>query len=438
VGVVHIWNSAVSILIGLFVKLGVENALTRRLLEASACLVAVLWATSGLAAGEVLGRVAIIDLAVDTRGNLDDLRNAGVKVIGRYFGRCPQWGGKRIIDGGAANDPLSEISLILNDFAVLSIYQYHSNSKYKFEGKGFDADTGKTFVLKDASCKKPADPPHTAEQEATLDANAAVEQAKAVGQPPSTAIYFGIDFNFDKADTDTKRKLLSYFKIVSRVLKDAGYRVGAYGSGDALSFLKQQKPALIDFAWLSASRAFSGSTAFHNSGEWHLFQNWTDIKWFTKMRDGKCVKQTGLHLDTDIQNEEYAKDFIGFWNRDGPYKVPEDRTIAIYDQHRFACNGDALVRASGQLPPGELASTVRCGRSYVKCEPKLARAVVAQICFGHTVRIGGGNDTLVQIDYDDDGEYDGWTRISSLTRSFAAKPMYISDDAKRRRAVCPR
>jgi hypothetical protein len=407
--------------------------MTRRLLDAALCVAAMLWATPGLAADDALGRIAIIDAAVDTRGSLDDLRAAGVKVIGRYFGRCPQWEGKRIVDGGAASDPHSEISLILKDFAVLSIYQYHSNSKYKFEGKGFDARTGKTFILKNAACKKQANPPHTAEKEATLDANAAVEQAKAVGQPPSTAIYFGVDFNFDKTDTDTMKKLLSYFKIVNRIVKDAGYRVGAYGSGDALSLLKQQKPALIGFAWISASRSFSGSTALHNSGEWQLFQNWTDIKWFSKMENGKCLEHAGLHLDTDIQNKKYAGDFIGFWNRDGPYKVPEDRTIAIYDQHRFACNGDALIRASGQLPP---ASTVRCGRSYIKCEPKLPRGVVAQICFAHTVRVGEDSGTLVQIDYDDDGKYDGWTRIDNLTTSFAAKPMYIRDDAERRGAVC--
>lgn len=409
--------------------------MTRRLLDAAACLAAMLWAAPGLAADEAPGRIAIIDTAVDTRASLADLRAAGVKVIGRYFGRCPQWAGKRLVDNGEASDPRSEISLILKDFAVLSIYQYHSNSKYKFEGKGFDARTGKTFILKNATCKKRANPPHTAEKEATLDANAAVAQAKAIGQPPSTAIYFGVDFNFSKTDTDTKKKLLSYFKIVNRIVKDAGYSVGAYGSGDTLSLLKRHKPALIDVAWISASRGFSGSTAFHNSGEWQLFQNWTDIKWFTKMQKGKCVKHAGLNLDTDIQNKKYAGEFIGFWNREGPYKVPEKRTIAIYDRHRFVCNGDALVRASAQSS-GDLARAVRCGRSYAKCEPKLSRDVVAQICFAHTVRIGEGHGTLVQIDYDDDGEYDGWTRIDNLTKSFAAKPLYIPDGAERRKAVC--
>jgi hypothetical protein len=408
----------------------------RRLLETSIYAAAMLWAAPGLAADERLGRIAIVDAAVDTRAHLDDLRAAGVKVIGRYLGRCAQWQGKRLIDGGPASDPYSEINLILNDFAVLSIYQYHSNSKYKFEGKGFDAKTGKTFILKDANCKRAANPPHTAEQEALLDANAAVEQARAIGQPPSTAIYFGVDFNFAKTDTQTKKRLLSYFKILSRIVRDAGYQVGAYGSGDALSLLKQQTPPLIDFAWLSASRGFSGSTSFHNSGEWHLFQNWTDIKWFTKMANGKCVKQAGFHLDTDIQNKRYAGDYIGFWNRDGPYRVPDDRTAAIYDQRRFVCNGGAVVRASGHSPPGDLVSPVRCGRSYAKCEPRLPGRVVAQICFGHTVRLGENNGTLVQIDYDDDGAYDGWTRLANLTKSFAVKPAYIPDDAARRRAQC--
>ena len=383
------------------------------------------------------GRIAIIDTAVDTRPYLPKLRAAGVKVIGRYLGRCAQWDGKRLVDNGIASTPGSEIDAILdNGFAVLSIYQYLSNNPYKFSGKGYSVRTKRYFTLKDAACRAPANPPHTAQQEAELDADAAVRQAKAIGQPAGTAIYFAVDFNFHRTDTVTRKRLLIYFQTVHRIVKGAGYLLGAYGSGDALALLRQQ--SLVDFTWLSASRGYAGSSAFHNSGAWHLFQNWTDVKWFTKTVGGKCVTSGALAVDTNIQNKRFANGHIGFWNRDGPYRVPAARTAAIFDQRRFACNGDALIYASGEWPPSELASTQSCSRKYIKCEPKLQRGAIAHICYSHTVRVGNAKGGLVGIDYDDDGVFDGWTRIDNLNRSFAHKPHYITDQLARRRALCPR
>jgi hypothetical protein len=278
----------------------------------------------GYAAEPDPGRIAIIDTAVDTRPYLHKLKAAGVKVIGRYLGRCPQWDGKRLIDNGGAGTPGSEINAILdNGFALLSIYQYLSNNPYKFSGKGYSVRTGRYFTLKDAACRAPANPPHTAQQEAELDAHAAVRQARAIGQPPGTAIYFAVDFNFHRTDTVTRKRLLIYFHTVNRIVEGAGYLLGAYGSGDALALLREQD--LVDFTWLSASRGYAGSSVFHNSGEWHLFQNWTDVKWFTKTVGGKCVTSGALAVDTNIQNKRFANGFIGFWNRDGPYKVPAKR-----------------------------------------------------------------------------------------------------------------
>lgn len=379
------------------------------------------------------GRIAIIDTSRNVRDFLPELRAAGVVVIGRYYARCFEWDGKRLADNGLPGQPGSEIDAILDHgFAVLSIYQYRSSSKLKFQGKSLTS-AGKLFTLKDANCARPANPPHSAKTEAMLDARAAVTQAKAVGQPPNTAIYFGVDFNFDRSDAATTKKMVEYFKVVNQTLRANGYLVGAYGSGDALMLLKRH--GLADFTWLSASRAFAGSSAFHNSGQWNLFQNWTDTTWFRTRRGGKCVG--GLDLDTNIQNAAFAGRSIGFWNREGPYIVPKARTEAIYSQRRFACNGNALIRATGELPPGPLASTEHCGRPYTRCEPGLTPGLVAQICYANTARIGEHNGVLVRVDYDDDGAFDGWTMIDNLTRSFSRKPHYIKDQRARRSAVCP-
>ena len=63
---------------------------------------------------------------------------------------------------------------------------------------------------------------------------------------------------------------------------------------------------------------------------------------------------------------------------------------------------------------------------------------MAQICYANTARVGESNGVLVRVDYDDDGNFDGWTMVDNLSRSFARKPTYIKDQAARRRAVCPR
>jgi hypothetical protein len=396
-------------------------------------LMAILLAPFCAAAKDDQGRIAIIDTSRNVRDHLPELKAAGVKVIGRYYGRCPQWEGKRLIDNGLPGEPGSEIDAILdNGFAVLSIYQYLSSSKYKFQGKSLSRK-GTLFTLKDANCSRAANPPHSAKAEAALDAAAAVAQAQAVGQPPNTAIYFGVDFNFDRSDTATAKKMIEYFTVVQRRLNDAGYLVGAYGSGDSLMLLKEH--GLIDFTWLSASRAYAGSSQFHNSGQWNLFQNWTETTWFRQRTGAKCVG--GLDLDTDVQNAAFAGRSIGFWTREGPYAVPKARTEAVYKQRRFACNGNALIRAKGELPPGPLASTDHCGRPYKVCEPGLGRGLAAQICYANTARIGDDNGVLVRVDYDDDGAFDGWTRIDNLSRSFSAKPVYIKDQAARRNAICP-
>ncbi len=396
-------------------------------------MAALLLSPFGTAAQADPGRIAIIDTSRNVRDFLPELRAAGVQVIGRYYARCFEWDGKRLADNGLPGQPGSEIDAILDHgMAVLSIYQYRSSSKLKFQGKSLTS-AGKLFTLKDANCARAANPPHSAKTEATLDAAAAVAQAKAVGQPPNTAIYFGVDFNFDRSDAVTAKKMIEYFTVVNRKLKENGYLVGAYGSGDALMLLTRH--GLADFTWISASRAFSGSSAFHNSGQWHLFQNWTDVTWFRTRRGGECVG--GLDLDTNIQNAAFAGKSIGFWRREGPYVVAPERTVAIFGQRRFACNGDALIRATGALPPGPLASTEHCGRPYRRCEPSLPRGLVAQICYANSVRIGKNNGVLVQVDYDDDGVFNGWTRIDNLTRSFATKPHYIKDQVARRSAVCP-
>lgn len=96
------------------------------------------------------------------------------------------------------------------------------------------------------------------------DAMAAYRQAKGVGQPPGSAIYFAVDFN--AYDDDIRGRIDPYFRGVQTGLTAAAgkappdYRVGVYGSGAVCDYLKRMR--LADYAWLSNATAWAGHDRF--------------------------------------------------------------------------------------------------------------------------------------------------------------------------------
>jgi hypothetical protein len=391
-------------------------------------LLALAFPTPGAAQADT--RVAIIDTAYDTRPYLDQLKDRGVTVIGRYYARCdqPEYGltQKRMINQGPSNDPGSEVSQIFaKGFAILSIYQYYSNTPNKFRGQNRE---GK--ALPDANCNWTG-ASRSAAQEAELDVQAAISQAQAVGQPRGTAIYFGVDFNFTDSDTDTIDQMVAYFRVIKDRMDAAGYKVGAYGSGHAHQILKAARDTrgnigLIDYSWISASRAFSRTSAFHRSGDWDLFQNQVDREWFGSTGSGGCRR--GLPLDTNVQNMFQDPD-VGFWRASESHVVDEGRTFDIFATRRFACDGDAVVRRD----KGSSASDVL---SKTQCKAGKAVQLPPRIDFANAARVGDVTENLIQVDVDDDGEFDGWTWHGNLTAHFGYKPDWIFETAKRNAQSC--
>lgn len=103
------------------------------------------------------------------------------------------------------------------------------------------------------------------------DAMAAYRQARAVGQPPGSAIYFAVDYNAPEADI--MGRIDQYFRGVSNGLIAAAghvpeYRVGVYGSGAVCDYLKRAH--LAEFAWLSNARSWSGYDSF---ADWDIRQS---------------------------------------------------------------------------------------------------------------------------------------------------------------------
>ena len=384
-----------------------------------ACTIAVAWSD----AGEIdSGRMAIIDASINTKPYLDAFAKAGIKVIGRYYSRCPQ---PEIVPEKRLIDNLGEIEAIRSHgFGVLSIYQYFNNQPLKLVGKRKISCTtkkGETHAIEVTlpgpdctprpieDCKEVEGPPHTGADEAELDAQAAIAQAKLVGQPSGTAIYFGIDFD---PKPEMTGRIVEYFTIVSDVLKDSGYLVGVYGSGATLALLKAKRhetgrhanQPLVDFTWLNAARGHVGAADVYNRGEWDLFQSRIDLRLRVGMRTAE--------IDTDIQNP--ARGYVGFWDTHGRYRMPEARTKAVYDQRRFVCSG----RTSLQETPAKEAKSI------------------GSLALGSVVRVGQEQGDFVQVDRDEDGAYDGWARSANLSPTFSERPHYLISIEKRREAAC--
>ena len=421
--------------------------LQRTLLATAAALLAGgLGAQPSRATDKDLGRVAIIDTSKNTRPYLDALAAAGVRVIGRYYARCPQPGleEKRLI-GNAG-----EIDAILSHparFAVLSIYQFYNNSPLKFSGQREVAcrlPNGKTKKIKvtladdtcrelaiDRHCHEAEGPQRTLAMEARWDAEAAVRQARQVRQPTGTAVYFGVDFN---AGADTAHGAVEYFTIVSEILKASGYLVGVYGNGAALNLLRGRTHAagafagrtMVDFFWLSASRGYAGAASHFNSGNWDLFQTRIELK---------LGAFGSLELDTDVQNGLRPDKYVGFWNRAGPFKVDAARTQAIHDQRRFVCQGHTPIHLAAS-PAQRRNDAFACGRSRVEgtCDPGSADRG-ARLCYGEVTRVGSEASGFIAIDCDEDGTFDGWVAREHLSSAFATRPRWIASSTARRAAT---
>jgi hypothetical protein len=105
------------------------------------------------------------------------------------------------------------------------------------------------------------------------DATSAVNQARSVGQPAGTPVYFAVDFDASQTELDTQ--IVPYFQGVADGLTVMGqgtppYKVGVYGSGLVCSTLLQRK--LVTHTWLSMSTGFQGSKTF---ADWNIRQHLT-------------------------------------------------------------------------------------------------------------------------------------------------------------------
>ena len=323
------------------------------------------------------GNIAIVDTPYNAAKVASQLSSQNVKVVVRFFARKPQPGLREKIMASEANmiNGVHEPTILIrNGLSIVSLYQYRNNLPEKFLS-GLD-DTG------------------SAKAEVAADAKAALDQARRVGQPEGSAIYFGIDFNLTP-----NRKLMdavvAYFRAINQTV-GSRHAIGVYGNGFVNRILREEK--LVSYNWLSVSRSHEESVDFYNSGRWHLFQNQVDLRWFGAA--GKC--SIGLDVDTNLQNPRVSN--IGAW---GAGDVDRSRNQKIFDLRRFAVRTTPVYRESGG--EGGLIDRNRCSSGN-------------RIPRNGNVRVLAQSNGWSSVDIDEDGKPDGYVRTSDLTSDLATMP----------------
>lgn len=340
------------------------------------------------------GRIAIIDTPNNAAKFASQLVAQNVKVVVRYFARKPQPGLREKImasDGNIVDGVREPTILIRHGLSIVSLYQYRNNLPAKFLD-GLE-DTG------------------SAKAEIAADVKAALEQAKLVGQPEGSAIYFGVDFNVSKccdasgkvrngkgdpaSNRDNLTAVLEYFRVINQTV-GSRYAIGVYGNGMVNRILRQEK--LVSYNWISASRSHEGTADFFNDGDWHLFQNQVDRRWFGA--SGKCT--TGLDVDMNVQNPKVSG--IGAW---GSGEVDPSRNQTILDQRRFALRPTQVFRETG----GNGGVTDR-----QNCKPD------SRIPRNSNVRMLTQAGGWCSADVDEDGSHDGHVKLADFTANLAKMP----------------
>jgi hypothetical protein len=338
--------------------------------------------------------IAIVDTPNNAAKVVSELADQNVKVVVRFFARKVQLGLRDKImasDGNIIDGVREPTVLIRNGLSIVSLYQYRNDLPGKFlDGLN---DTG------------------SAKAEVAADAKAALDQAKLVGQPEGSAIYFGIDFNLTKCKCDSSIRLIrkhngdpapnrdtvnavvEYFRVINQTV-GSRYAIGVYGNGFVNRILREEK--LVSYNWLSASRSHEESVDFYNSGQWHLFQNQVDRRWFGA--PGKC--SNGFDIDTNLQNPKVSS--IGAW---GTGEVERSRNQKIFDQRRFAIRTTAVFEERN----GRLIDHKAC-----KPDNRIPRNA--------NVRILGQSGAWSSVDTDEDGKLDGYVKTADLTSNFATMP----------------
>ena len=177
------------------------------------------------------------------------------------------------------------------------------------------------------------------------DAEQALRQAEAAGQPEGSAIYFGVDADWPYQAL--RDPVLKYFEDVKRAFEGSGIAVGIYSNGCICNAIREQ--GLAQYFWLSGSTGHSGTQAFYNTGQWTMFQNALDV----------TPPEVSYAIDTNIANPA-SRGYVGQWTDTGSTTASHGvaPTQAAFEARAFLRANTELIQ---DLNPGaaSLATLVK-------------------------------------------------------------------------------
>jgi Rv2525c-like, glycoside hydrolase-like domain len=171
-----------------------------------------------------------IDLAMDTSNVVEELRGGRIDFVARYY--------RQPTSSLPALSPQEARKLASLGLKIVAVWEHNS-----------------------------PDPENLSYSSGYSDASSAYQQAKAVGQPAGSAIYFAIDFNARELESAKE-----YFRGIAAGLTAASggraeYHVGVYGSGAVCDAIK--RAGLARYSWLGKATSWDGSLDYN---DWNIKQ----------------------------------------------------------------------------------------------------------------------------------------------------------------------
>lgn len=216
------------------------------------------------------------------------------------------------------------------------------------------------------------------------DAVRAMQVAAEIGQPPGSAIYFAVDWDF--VAPAQLASIGAYFQAINAVLGNR-YRVGVYGSGLICNGLLER--GLARLAWLTQSRGWSGYDAFLRSQRWALAQG-PESTW----------PGSSFRYDPNMGNTAFP-DFGQF--------IPDGGMAAM-----------AMLRSTTDPLRSLMTVTARSGL-LLRRGPGTAFERIRSLPFGAQLFGISTHDDWVQVDILGDGAADGYCHrgyLETVTDAF--------------------
>jgi hypothetical protein len=260
------------------------------------------------------------------------------------------------------SDNVSEQIPLLRSKGVTAVGRYYSSAAWKrvttAEAQAIAAAGLKLFVI----FENDGDPPLDGDA-GTTHGQIALQQARGIGQPYGSAIYFGMEHLPDGYKASHVPGVKTYFEQLRSVMQGK-YKLGVYSDGVICDALLSS--GLCDYAWLSASTSFEGSQAFYQSGRWSLAQQTpVDQNW------------NGLSVDTNEAKSTFGE-FVP-----GTSPVPRrfDASVALHAEvaHHMELDNVFLAAASAATPrqlTAALAATLKSSQDVLNYARNIGTAIV--------------------------------------------------------------